>query len=72
MNEKIFINQKLLTAKHETANKPIPFTNNKMSTNVVRKINKTSITFPAQFDWRSQSVSLKSYDLFTHSFFYSD
>ncbi|XP_075585212.1 crustapain [Dermatophagoides farinae] len=56
MNEKIFINQKLLTAKHETANKPIPFTNNKMSTNVVRKINKTSITFPAQFDWRSQSM----------------
>lgn len=60
MSEKIFINQKLLTAKHETANKPIPFTNsNKMSMNVVRKMNQTSITFPTQFDWRSQSVSLE-------------
>nr|XP_027201447.1 crustapain-like [Dermatophagoides pteronyssinus] len=58
MNEKIFINQKLLTAKHETANKPIPFNNNhsKISMNVVRKMNQTSITFPAQFDWRSQSM----------------
>lgn len=60
MNEKIFINQKLLTAKHETANKPIPFNSNhsKISMNVVRKMNQTSITFPAQFDWRSQSVSI--------------